>query len=88
MAICDSCNQEMTTRKGCTMTSIDVEGVSYARIPLGNETLLPPGARCGDCGVKRGSYHHPGCAREQCPRCGDQLFCCDCEKDDDSDDDE
>ena len=34
--------------------------------------------RCGDCGVERGGYHHPGCDVEECPLCRTQLLSCDC----------
>jgi len=34
---------------------------------------------CRDCGVAVGAFHHPGCAVEECPRCGDRYADCDCE---------
>lgn len=35
-------------------------------------------AICGDCGVKEGQLHLPGCDMERCPFCGAQLISCDC----------
>lgn len=34
--------------------------------------------RCPDCNVKDGGRHHPGCDKEECPRCGGQLIGCGC----------
>ena len=33
---------------------------------------------CHDCGALVGEVHHPGCDMEECPRCADQYFICDC----------
>lgn len=33
---------------------------------------------CGDCGVKEGEFHKPGCGMERCPFCHGQLISCDC----------
>lgn len=33
---------------------------------------------CPDCHVPDGAPHIPGCDREHCPFCGDQLITCDC----------
>lgn len=40
---------------------------------------------CGDCGVKRDGWHHPGCDLQQCPRCRGQMLSCDCRYDEDGD---
>lgn len=34
--------------------------------------------RCGDCNVRRGGTHHPGCDVAECPVCHQQLFSCGC----------
>ncbi|HEU4675823.1 MAG TPA: hypothetical protein VFS29_07545 [Motilibacteraceae bacterium] len=34
--------------------------------------------RCGDCNVRRGGTHHPGCDVAECPVCHEQLFSCGC----------
>jgi hypothetical protein len=36
------------------------------------------GDRCGDCGVVRGGWHHPGCDLQECPACGRQMLSCGC----------
>lgn len=33
---------------------------------------------CGDCGVKEGQLHIPGCDMECCASCGGQLIWCEC----------
>jgi hypothetical protein len=82
MAICSTCNQEMTKADGCTLRTITLDGVVHDRIPHGDGSAWGPAkARCSDCGVEPGKIHHPGCQYEQCPACGSsQMFACDCEK--------
>ena len=45
--------------------------------------------RCSDCNIAGGSFHHPGCDMEECPRCHFQLISCGCldEPDEKRDDD-
>lgn len=71
------------------------------KTPRDRPGLLPVDGlrpRCGDCGVAIGAHHHPGCDRERCPRCFDdvfrvagyagQLISCGCLDRDDEDEDE
>lgn len=41
--------------------------------------IQPAMEMCGQCGCLRGELHHPGCAEEECPRCGKVLIGCCCE---------
>lgn len=58
-------------------------------IPCGREFGWPRTANtCGDCGVSRGGWHHPGCDKQQCPACGGQMLSCDCRFNEDLDDED
>ena len=82
MAICDYCDREMMMADSCDGDPIEFpDGATYKPIPHDGPD------RCGDCNVKAGMYHHPGCDIEECPRCGGQLISCGC-LDDEEDDDE
>src|SRR5437879_2002287 len=71
MAICPWCRQEMFTASTCTGNGpFDIDGRSYAPVPAEED--------CGDCGVRRGGLHHPGCDIESCPCCGEQRIECNC----------
>lgn len=84
MAICKFCEQEMLEADSCTVEVFDdIPGGPYPRIRFGSERPRWPGDRCGDCGVKRGSFHHPGCDIERCPNCGRQAISCGCWTDED-----
>lgn len=76
MAICESCNQEMTTADACTLKTYGdfVDEVERYRIPYDGLD----GERCHDCNVVKGALHHPGCDVEICPCCGGQAILCDC----------
>jgi len=69
----------------CDARAVDLAGRRYLRIPYrprwagGDSTMT---MRRHDCGVRPGGFHHFGCDTERCPRCGEQLFCCDCWDDD------
>ena len=82
MAMCDVCGLEMTKSASCSLKTLAVDGKKRPRIPFGNEAgaLKATPKRCRDCGVSPGGFHHAGCAVEQCAVCGEQLFCCDCDK--------
>jgi hypothetical protein len=76
MAICVWCQREMTTGISCVVDAFHRDGRRFAMKPVS-------GARCGDCGVARGGWHHPGCDHQRCPECGDQLMWCGCLFDED-----
>lgn len=81
MAICTWCNNEMTTGASCTVEAVHLRGTRLEVAPH-----RPPGRatrRCGDCGVKPGGFHHPGCDLQRCPRCAGQFISCGCRFDED-----
>jgi hypothetical protein len=88
MAICQYCGLEMTAAASCVGISIDIDGAPYRPVPFGDarESHGVHALRCGDCGVRHGGFHHPGCDMEECPRCARQLLSCDCLDDPDLDD--
>lgn len=81
-AICKWCGQDMLRVHDCVAnrTVEYPDGVILPSLPFedGDE-----GDICHDCAVEVGSYHHPGCDVERCPRCGGQLISCDCLDDED-----
>jgi hypothetical protein len=87
MAICDICNLEMTTASTCVADPVKLDGRVIERHRFGTERGWPRSATCGDCGVERGAYHHPGCDIENCANCGDQRLSCGCEDAPDDNDD-
>lgn len=81
MAICDVCKTEMVGGPGCSLAEYDdIPGGPYPRIPVGDPRDFEPGTdrRCHDCAAPPGTYHHPGCDAERCPRCGYQAISCGC----------
>lgn len=89
MATCYFCDREMTTADSCTANALNHGGRQVPLWPYGKGPYdRQGGPRCGDCGVQRGGYHHPGCDLQRCPICRGQLMSCDCMYEDDYDDDD
>ena len=81
MPICMTCQRDIHAADSCTYEVWVLNDVVYAPIPYEDRHGAPetrPPARCADCGVARGRYHHFGCALEECPRCHRQVLTCDC----------
>lgn len=82
MAVCKTCDQEMTDHVGCVGEPVtNREG--EARSPI--KHAGDPGTDCHDCGAPPAMFHHPGCDAERCPFCGGQLISCGCLSDADED---
>lgn len=71
MARCKFCKKDMEIAVSCR---------NRREVFEGDKHLSPVRAKgdCGDCNVKAGKIHHPGCDQEECPNCGGQLISCDC----------
>lgn len=86
MAKCKYCGKDMLKANGCIRIPIKHNGVEYEPIKVGEafgdieDSFFHDESteRCGDCGAKRGHFHHPGCDCEVCPVCGGQLITCGC----------
>lgn len=77
MALCRYCKKDMRTADSC----VDLPFIGgYHPVPYGQEQGWPitPPARCPDCNVKLGHFHHPHCDKEECPRCHNQALSCSC----------
>lgn len=88
MAICQVCNQDMSSVATIDCTRHRVvnfpDGEVLPAVPFTDDHPSEPLSRCHDCNVAIGGFHHPGCDVEVCPRCRGQLISCGC-FDDDSD---
>jgi hypothetical protein len=91
MAVCAWCDQEMLSGASCSIEVFHLDGVAMPLPrfdPRGWSSDPPSRARCGDCGVRTGGAHHPGCDIARCPRCHGQLFSCGCRFDEDGPDED
>lgn len=83
MAKCSQCCQEMMDEsvRSCTLQTVTFPaGDVLPAVPCDYE-------RCRDCNVAEGGFHHPGCDKEECPKCKGQLISCGCLDDEDEDED-
>ncbi len=88
MSVCHWCRLEMHIAASCTIDALHRRGRHIAMIPYGEEPDWPVHSeRCGDCGTKRGGFHHPGCDIQACPVCFGQMLSCGCRFDEDDSDD-
>ena len=63
------------------MGKLLINGKLYNPVKMGDTGDWYAGeqnAVCGDCGVKFGEQHLPGCDIERWPVCGRQLISCNC----------
>jgi hypothetical protein len=79
MATCDYCEREMILAATCRVRYICEQGSVFEFSPY----EIPPwlddqSARCHDCGVRPGGFHHPGCDVTRCPQCTEQFISCGC----------
>lgn len=85
MAVCAWCDLDMATARSCVVEALHVDGREFRLGRYGSERgwAHSGSGRCGDCGVRRGGLHHPGCDLQRCPRCRGQLLSCGCRFDED-----
>lgn len=84
MAICETCQREMTTADSCLERDNALRfGAELLNMPAEIEAQwdpellrVKPGERCGDCAVAVGGIHHLNCLIERCPVCHDQAVFC------------
>jgi hypothetical protein len=79
------CKREMTLASSCTPWILHAAGVVHPMVRFGDETRFGAdhvaGARCHDCGVRVGAWHHLECDWAECPLCHGQLLGCGCQFD-------
>lgn len=89
MAVCPYCHREMQKAPSCAIEVLLRNGKPVPLIRYGDELRVGLGrrsrltARCHDCNVEPGAYHHLGCDDAECPLCGHQMLSCDCRFDED-----
>lgn len=83
MAVCTWCDREMTSARSCSVSELHLRGEPVAMMRFGDELGWGRPSRCGDCGVVRGGFHHPGCDLQRCLVCGGQMLSCGCRFDED-----
>jgi hypothetical protein len=86
MAVCNWCEEEMTTGGTCSVAELHRGGVGVPMIRFGDERAAMGTSSCGDCGVRRGGLHHLGCDVQRCALCGGQMMSCGCRFDEDGPD--
>jgi len=74
---CKFCMRNMLSASttSCDCSTAISDGMIYDAVPF---TEGKPDARCPDCGVAIGGFHHSGCEQERCPKCDGQLISCRC----------
>jgi hypothetical protein len=75
-------------RQSQLVTTVRPNGVEMPRVRFGEEDDDWGADRgpCGDCAAIKGEFHGPECDVERCPACGGQIFGCDCDWPDESED--
>lgn len=79
--ICEVCGKDIEKAHGCIESKVFIDGTWHTRKRFTSDNVTPlleADLHCFDCGVEPGKYHHWGCDREQCPKCGGQLISCEC----------
>lgn len=86
MAVCTWCEREMTAAVSCSVQELHRGGVPVRMVPWGREPGWSATARCHDCNVRPGGFHHPGCDVQRCGLCAGQMISCGCRFDEDGPD--
>ena len=83
MAECKFCGKEMTGAESCVDNFIIIDSKKFSPIPFKStqDTIFTKKnglARCPDCNVMPGGFHHVGCSLEICPGCNRRWIYCRC----------